>query len=73
MHCLFAWWQWALQHLQSSASPRGGGEQWNIYSALPHRRGALHSATLAIHCLAAGGQRAVRILQYTASLPGDNG
>ena len=41
--------------------------------ALPHCPGALGSATPAMYYLTAWGQRAVELLQYTASLPGGSG
>ena len=50
--------QWAVEHLQRTAS-----------LPLPHCLGAVGSATPAMHCLTACGQWAVELLQRTASLP----
>ena len=89
MHCLTAWGQRAVQLLQCTASlPRGSGQcnscnalphcprgsgQCNSCNVLPHCLGAVGSATPAMHCLTAWGQRTVQLLQCTASLPGGSG
>ena len=55
-HCLTAWWQWAVELLQRTASLPGGSGQWNSCNALPHCLGAVGSAIPAVHYLAAWGQ-----------------
>ena len=55
--------------------PRRQGlpKERNSCNALPHGLGAVGSASPAMHCLAAWGQWAVQLLQFTASLPGGSG
>ena len=72
MQCLAAWGQWAVEHLQCTASLLGGGGSCNSYNALPHCLGAVGSATPATHCLTAWGQWVVQLLQCTATPPGGN-
>ena len=52
---------------------RSLSKERNSCNALPHYLGAVGSATPAIPCLAAWGQWAVQLLQYTASLPRGTG
>ena len=82
MHCLTIRGKWAVQFLQRAATvPRGIG-QCNICNTLPHRLGAVGSATpaiycpgpgavgnatLAMHCLTAWGQWAVDLLLFTTT------
>ena len=73
MHCLTAWGQGAVGHLQCIASLPWGSGQCNSCNALPHCPGAVGSATPAMHCPTALGQWAVELLQCTASLPGGSG
>ena len=47
--------------------------EWNSCNTLPHRLGAVGSGTPAIQCPTAWGQRAVQLLQCTASLHGGSG
>ena len=54
-------------------APPGGCGQWKWRFALPHCRGAVGSATPAIRCLAARGQRALQLLQCTGSVPWGSG
>ena len=56
-----------------TASLPWGSWQCNSCNALPHCLGAVDSATPAMHCLTAWGQRTVQLLQCTASLPGGSG
>ena len=53
--------------------PPGGSGQWNGCNALPHCLGAVGSGTPAMHCPTAWGQRAVQLLQCTASMPWGSG
>ena len=62
-----------MQLLQCTASLPGGSGQWNSCNALPHRLGAVGSATPAMHCHTAWGQWAVELLQCTATPPGGGG
>ena len=50
-----------------------GSGQWTSCNTRPHCLGAVGSGPSAIDCPAASGQRAVDLLQYTASLPGGSG
>ena len=73
IHCLTAWWQWAVDLLQYTAPlPRGRG-QWTSCNTMHHCLGAVGSGPPAIHCLTAWGQWAADLLQYNASLPGGSG
>ena len=62
-----------MELLRYTASPPWGSGQRNSCLTLPHRPGAVGSATPAIHCLTAQGQRAVELLFNTASPPGGSG
>ena len=89
IHCRTVWGQWAAQFLQCTAALPGGSGQWTSGKTLPHCLGAVGNATPAMHCLTAWGavgsgtpamhcltaweQRAVQLLQCTASLPGGSG
>ena len=44
-------------------TPPGGSGKWNSCNALPHRLGAVGSATPAMHCHTAWGQWAVELVQ----------
>ena len=79
----------AVELLKCTALPLGGCGLWNSYNALPHCLGADGSATPAfalpqctravgtgtpaMRCLAARGQRAVQLVQCTATPPGGGG
>ena len=71
IHCLTLSGQWALKLLQQTASLPGGRGHWDSFNELLHCVGVVGSATPAthtpaMHCLTAGGQWAVELLQYTA-------
>ena len=51
----------------------GRSGQWTSFNALHHCLGAVGSGPPATHCLTAGGQWAVDLLQCTAPLPGGSG
>ena len=88
-HRLTTWAQWAVELLQRTAAPPRGYGSCNPSNTPPHCLGgtgqrnscnapsncleAVGPGTSAIHCCTAWGQWAVKLLQYTASLPGDSG
>ena len=83
------WAQWTVQLLRRTAPLPGGSGQCNSCNTLPHRLGAVGSATPAthcltalgaagsatpaMHCLTAWGQWTVQLRQCTAPLPGGSG
>ena len=83
MHYHTAWGQWAVQLLQCTATPPGGGGQSNFCNARAHQLGdgdscprggcCLKSPNPAMHGLTAWGQRAVQLMQCPASLLGGSG